>query len=186
MTALESILVNAHKTAAWRDNVSTSTLRTAYRVNGHDYIKSITAAMMMLGGMHAPVKQAYLLIHKIIRLLRSGSDEDTINVHIESLLTGYDIIPGFGSHFFKGEADPILNEISEAIKDTCHPLYFHVGDIIYKHLLNRGKLLYPNLAFYTAAVALVENRSMTLCEQYLIEARIVEWRKILERMEDEE
>jgi len=161
--------MEAHRKSCRRDNVSTVVLRESWNSNGQDLYKSITAAMMTLGGIHAPIKRCYVMIGRHLR------NEPSLP---------YDLVPGFGSSFFKGAIDPILYDLSDYI-NVNHTQYEDIAIKIHNKLIDQGKNLYPNIAFYTAAVAHIEQQGILFCEKVLIEARIPEWIKILQEYEKE-
>jgi citrate synthase len=142
-------------------------LKAAWESNGGDLIKSITAALMTLGGLHAPVKKVYNLLYKLQ------------HNNFDVVLCQYNVVPGFGSDFVRGAPDPMLNDTAEALYQENRELYDY-GTKIHKHLGERGKVLYPNLGFYTAAVAMHEGYNVLFCEKILIETRINEWIRMLE------
>lgn len=167
MRELTELLIEAHKKSCRRDNVSTVVLKAAWDSNDNDLYKAIASAMMTLGGAHAPIKRCYAMIGRYLR------DEPIPN---------YEMVPGFGSSFYKKELDPILFEIASYIR-IHHFDYEVIISKIQRKLSD--KELYPNIAFYTAAVARIEGHGILFCEKILLEARVPEWIKILEEYESE-
>jgi len=163
------LLINAHEVAATRDNVSTHILLEAYHANGGDMIKSITAAMMTLGGLHGPIKQVY----RILTRMRQGFDVQLAIEHMGSCK-----IPGFGSSFYKGTPDPSLHELAREILGTE---YASMCVTISEYLAMQGKVLYPNISFYTGVAAMIEGVNPRLCEKYLILSRLGAWIRLLEK-----
>jgi citrate synthase len=169
MSELTELLIEAHKKSCRRDNVSTVVLKTAWDGNDGDLYKSITAAMMTLGGIHAPIKQCYAMIGRYLR----GEP-----------IPDYYRVPGFGSSFCKGYPDVFLNDLRDYISLNHFDVYSVEASAKVK-LRTQGKDLYPNIAFYTAAVARIEGHGILFCEKLLLEARVPEWIKILEEYEEE-
>ena len=171
MSALENALADAHRSACHRDNISTVILKESWRGNGGDLMKSITSAMMSLGGIHAPIKQTYRMIEEMI--------------HPSYKTYEYKIIPGFGSGFIKGEPDPILKYLHEELEKVDNR-YIKISHYIRETFLSEGKDLYPNIAFYTAAVAHYLEEDIKFCERFVLETRIPEWINILKDAEEKE
>lgn len=154
-----------HEHAARRNNTSTQVVVAAFESNGGDLLKSISAGLMCLGGAHAPIKQVYQLF-----------DQLSLNGNI--ILGGK--IPGFGSSFVKNNHDPMLENLRMVISDLL-PQYIEWGKEIRSVLRKEGKNLYPNLAFYTAAVSHGLGETVEFCQQHLVRARVNAWIQILEQ-----
>lgn len=169
MSKLVELLIAAHVAACHRDNSSTLILKSAFDSNGGDLIKSVTAALMSIGGLHAPIKQTYVMLRKILE----GKQECDV-------ICFYELVPGFGSSFIKEDNDPLLESLRQEFIDN-HLRYYNIGCRITSHLKQKTKhTLYPNLAFYTACVAHIEGHGVQFCERILIEARVPEWINILQ------
>lgn len=165
------LLIDAHKQACHRDNASTVVLKTAYMANGNNIIPAIVAALSTLGGSHAPIKLAYIMVDKLL-----GKQQEFIDHYVAER----DIVYGFGSSFVKGEYDLMLMDLYEYF-DVTHDylFYVHLMKKMRRALKLKGKNLYPNLAFYTAAIAHKNKINIKFCETLMIEARIAEWHNIL-------
>lgn len=166
---MKELLIEAHRKAALRDSSSTVILKAAFDSNGGDLIKSITAAMMTLGGLHAPIKHVYSMLNKM-----NSPNGDYF------CYKKLDPIPGFGSSFVSTK-DPILEDLNDHI--FASNKYSRIHEYkrkIESHLFEtKNKSIYPNIAFYTAAYALVEEKSILFCESILLEARMPVWIEIL-------
>lgn len=171
MTILEQLLIKAHADACLRDNSSTVILKSTFDSNGCDLIKSITAALMAVGGMHAPIKHAYNMIRRA----------KEYGVDAPEGAPDYTWVPGFGSSFVKGSPDPLLEDLANQIYNN-HYQFYEIGENIRTTLCKKKKtILYPNLAFYTACVAHILEERLIFCERIFIEARIPAWIKILQK-----
>lgn len=171
MSELIKVLKEAHIKACHRENVSTQILKASFIANGRDLPKAICSAIMSLGGPHAPIKDAYCFISDCMERF----DED----NIQAQMIRWNPWPGFGSSFEKG-FDPLLEEI-ESVISAREPETTKLWEMINRLALQKGKILYPNLAFYTAATCMIEGIKVDFCEKLLLEARIPEWIKILEQ-----
>lgn len=162
------LLVAAHQASAIRESSSTCALLLAWKSNGKDLYKSITCAIMTLGGLHAPIKHVFTMLDRILAK----------NQKIEDLK--YGIVPGFGSCFVKGEHDPILMNLRKFVKANFFESYDEML-IIQAYLRDRkGIYLYPNIAFYTALHAHLTDVKYEFCESIVIESRLPVWIDLLE------
>jgi citrate synthase len=174
MSKLKNLLIEAHKEASHRENASTQVLKAAFISNGGNLIGSITAAMNMLGGLHAPIKQTVQWIERI----PIGGLGIAVKSSPQRSTQGR--VPGWGSGFIKGEFDPMLMKLhDELIKH--HEVYAKIEESVTCYFASQGKLIFPNLAFYTAVTSIVEKIHIDLCESLILEARIPEWIKILKQ-----
>lgn len=181
MTELRTLLFKAHQEAARRDNASTQILLASYQSNGNNLIGAITAAMNMLGGLHAPIKQTYWWIKD---LLQDNSDVEYMTAdrkYIPEFKSVKGRVPGFGSSFTYYE-DPILIEVYHYFS-IHHENYILMMTDMRQSLKHHGNELHPNIAFYTAAVALIEGIPINLCESLVLEARLPVWIELLNELE---
>lgn len=153
-------LAAQHEKSAMMENSSTKALLIAYQSNNGDEIKSITAAMMCLGGMHAPIKQCW-------EFLRSSERRD--------------VYPGFGNSFEKG-----FPKRFTALWNLATELRFEELDQSVEKLVkfvreDTKKDIYPNLGFYTA-LAFVDTHYRDGIG-FLIKSRIDAWNEIMKRLE---
>jgi citrate synthase len=160
---MRDLLIEAHKKSALRESSSTAILKASFDSNGGDLIKSITAAMMTLGGLHAPIKHVYSMLHKI---------------QTTGIIPEYIHFPGFGSSFVKGELDPILYDLDDELRSSHKEVHAWMQKITIR-LQRRNKIIYPNIAFFTAASALIEGEGIIFCESVVLEARVPVWIQIL-------
>jgi hypothetical protein len=172
---LEDCLYETHRQAAMRENASTQILKATYEVTKGNYKQAIVAAMMTFSddGKHAPIRITRCMIEQCLN-------------GMQAYAFVYDIrkpIPGFGSSFVKGMEDPLLLDLSQKL--ACYNLrYAEISRDIQSFLKKRGKDLYPNLAFYTAAATIELGININLCEAIMIEARLSAWNQILTEIEN--
>lgn len=181
MSFLKIILREAHKKAARRNNASTQVALGSFQTNGGDLSKSITAGLMTFGGTHAPIKECYKWIEQVytfdVLTKKGASDFSTVMNHILNCYEGSKF-PGLGSAFVKDGPDPILDDLCDALKQ-----YHHIWSFARNYFVIKGKDLWPNLAFYTALVAVVQGININFCESEMIQARIEAWIEMLKEQQ---
>ena len=160
--AILSVLNAAHEASALRRNPSHEALILA-TVGSGSYLQAITAAMMTLGGTHAPlVETCYFLkqaqpaesVPRIISLRRR--------------------IPGWGNGFVKGEADPIWTETDQVLREAAPELMAKV-EAVTTALHEAGKRIYPNPSCYTAVTALLLELLPEASPFLFLYARLPKW-----------
>ena len=141
----------AHFNACQRDNLSSQVIRAVSHA-GAEPIRAITAGMLTLETLHAPVAKA--------RELYTGGDFSRTLASADC--GGPETVWGFGSSFIKGEPDPMLAGCYNAISELYDSDYCDDPELIYslpksvKVWSNKtaGEIvIYPNLAHYTAVLA---------------------------------
>lgn len=154
-----------HREATARDNLSTSVLAAAFDANGRNYIQAVIAALGTVGGKHGPIRQA----HDLFLIGPSA---------VDAFLSAGMMVPGWGSSFAKGKPDPIWAESHKLLGDIPHdePSLFVVMNKITKTLHERGKMVYPNAAAYTACLSILMGLPSALSPSLFIEARAEAWR----------
>lgn len=173
MSALLEVLRDTHKKAARRENASTQVLVATWESNGHDLIGAITAAMQTFGGRHAPIKKTYNFLESLLKI-----PERDISPVISQIISNKLIVWGFGSSFVKGGFDPMLKNIHDELY-AHNQKWMIMWDRIRDEILFHKKNLFPNLAFFTAAVCIEEKIDINFCEAEMLKARIEEWIQIL-------
>lgn len=172
---LKYLLIEAHKEACHRENMSTVVLKNAYVSNGGDAVRAVSAAMGTLGGFHAPVAEAYKNIKTVCNYPYCSYR------HLSSSkLNGR--VAGFGSSFFKGDTDPLLMKLHMFLAEHTKT-YMDVHQIIIELIeKEKGIILHANLAFYTAWTAIELGYEANETELLVLEARVPEWCKILKEL----
>lgn len=156
---LVNLLFDAHDRSALRGNVSHEALKLA-AIGSGDYFKSIAAALMTLGGLHAPLERTEAF-------LRSPD----ILVAVDDILSAGLRIPGWGNSFVRGH-DPIWEPVRLALQEF--PVSKTI-EAVTQSLHDRGKDIYPNPSCYTAAVAIVEGLEPGGIGEWLILGRLHAW-----------
>lgn len=172
---LKRLLFQAHQQACHRENASTQILKAAYGSNGKDVIRSIQAALGMIGGLHAPTIYTHQMI-KHVQIRESVCWNDLVHYRL-----GYKI-PGFGSSFYKDCADPILHDMHYFLSSTSKDYVNILSQI--QGIISQVKknILFPNLAFFTAWTAIELDYDAAETELLIVEARVPEWVKILKAL----
>lgn len=161
------ILLEKHAMLALRENSSTLVLSTAFQSNNGDLSKSICAALMCLGGKHAPLK----LMYEVIEHFKTEDEKD-----IDCL------IPGFGSSFYEGaELEDLDEELKVVFENEEFPEELRRSLAIIIKMANKiNEDLMPNIAFYNSIYTHASGIGINLCEVEFIEARIPVWIKLLQ------
>lgn len=152
----------AHQASALRHNISHEALVLAARGSGN-YIQSITAAMMTLGGMHAPVVD-------VCALLRFPLTK----AHIDQIVQRGGRLPGWGNGFVKGEPDPLWQEVDGLLREVNPEIMAKIDEVT-AWLHEAGKRIYPNPACYTAASALTMALPAEASPYLFVSGRLGAW-----------
>jgi len=162
---LLGLLFQAHYQSVFRPNVSTEAVKGAALGSG-DYTKSIAAALMTLGSLHAPVVQAVSLL---------STDFPARIAH--SILDAGQKIPGWGSSFHRGEIDPIWKPL-EAWLAVNHAEMSAKLETVSLILEGRGKKIRPNPGAYTAATAIILGMPAKLAPWLFVQGRLAGWSEL--------
>ena len=152
----------AHAATALRGNISHTTLVGAAMGSG-DYFKSIAAALMTTGNLHAPLCQTYALL----------IDPNPIAM-VENMLKTGRKVPGWGNAFEKNEADPAWKQCAKLIEEYDGNLAKNISLItVMFHSL--GKWIFPNPSCYTAATAICIGLPAEACGYLFLSGRLDAW-----------
>lgn len=121
------------------------------------------AAMLTLGGLHAPLLQTY-------DLLVQDDPLSTVNHLIEHGRR----VPGWGNSLVKGRPDPLWEECALALSDASPSVHNTIADIT-QCLHACGKLVYPNASCLTAACAIALNLQRSVLPYLLLNGRLKAW-----------
>ena len=165
MSRLVDELMNVHAELASRENFS-SLLVGQCAGSEKDFISSLAAALLTLGGRHGPTELT-------TRFLSSRSCINETEFRIKSSL----LVPGWGSAFHKEEPDPHFDKLDEYLSEDNPKIWGRIEDIT-ELLHNADKILYPNAACYTAAVAITEGIPPEVSVSLLIRGRLETWTRI--------
>ena len=158
--ASSQALANMHRSLARRENASSMMVASMAQL-GRPLFESIAAALLTLGGTHAPITQTRRLL-----------DVDNRFREIDSILENGGKVPGFGSAFYKGEPDPEVEVVMATLRPATRSLITRLGYHIYAMTV---KQLYPNAAMATAAVAMDRGLSAIDAPRLIIEGRLPVW-----------
>jgi len=161
MTLLDACL-KAHHESALRGNCSHHALVMS-AVGSGDYFKSIAAALLTLGGTHAPLTQTYDLL----------AAPNALEL-VEQAIHDKRRVPGWGNTFYKGTPDPAWIECAVKLAEDA-PVLTATIDSITKYLHICGKNIYPNPSCYTAAVALTLGIPRAAVGVILLQGRLRAW-----------
>lgn len=171
MTLLDE-LYKAHDAVALRGNLSHQALALS-AVGSGDYFKSLAAALLTLGGVHAPLWPTYELL----------STSDAVP-HIQRLVGMGRKVPGWGNSFVKGEPDPAWFMVHRLL-DTENPGLIAKIDAGTKALHALKKPVHPNPSCYTAAVAIHYGLDIDAVGELLVRGRLSAWTREFIRVKRE-
>lgn len=162
--ALYKAVAEAHRLSAFRDNVSSNIIKNV-SVGSDSYTSAIAAAILSIGGQHAP-------IHQTMQIL----EQDTPWNKVENILDQHHLVPGWGNGFVKGKEDPLWEPVDLALKPFTD-LYIKIWNVT-DTLHDLGKFVYPNPSCYTAALALLMGIPKESAAVLFISFRLPSWTEI--------
>lgn len=171
MPLLEALYA-AHDAVALRGNLSHQALALS-AIGSGDYFKSISAALLTLGGIHAPLWPTY-------QLLSTPNPVD----HAQRLVGMGRKVPGWGNSFIKGEPDPEWHRVHELLMTVNPGLVLKITDVTMA-LIEMGKPVYPNPSCYTAAVAIHYGLDIDAVGELLVRGRLSAWTREFIRVKRE-
>lgn len=133
---LLALCFEAHAKSALRQNVSSVVLQQV-AISSGDYTKAVSAALMSLGGMHAPLVDTW-------KLLTSGLDIKTI---LESNMNA----PGWGNSFEKGHDDPLWFQVRDYLAEHFNQIWQRITYVT-AQLHTHGKNIFPNPSAFTGTL----------------------------------
>jgi hypothetical protein len=160
---LYSLQQEAHANSALaNDNLSSAFVINMARV-GKSYTEAIATAILSLGNIHGPVKEAREILYR------------TDNSDIESALDSGLLIPGFGNAFYKDGIDPAWNKYEKELKLNWKEHADRIEAV--RELIKTKKQIeiFPNPAAFTAVVAELLDVAPGTEISLAISARIVAW-----------
>ena len=166
---LYEAVLDAHACSALRGNISHQALSLAALGSGQ-YFQSIVAALMTLGGLHAPLAQTYAF-------LSTPSPAD----HAEMFLANGLRVPGWGNAFVKGREDPLWDRCREQIMEQDPGLGQKI-EMVTSVLHAHGKRLYPNPSCYTAAAGMILGYDAASVGYLFLQGRLRMWTEEFQRL----
>lgn len=161
-------LYEAHFQSCFRENASSVAVAVTANAS-EDLPKAIVAAIMTMGGKHAPLEDT-------VRFLSLVSPAD----HAAVLLKRGEKIPGWGGTFQDGAIDPIWVQVEHLLKQFVPMMYFKLQSVT-AVLKGHGKLLAPNPSAYTASVAISLGMPPKLAPYLFINGRLNGWAELAYR-----
>lgn len=152
-------LFAAHSKSTFRNNIS-SQVAVHAAVGSGSYTNGISAAILTLGELHAPLLQTI----DFLNIIRSEP--------LMSLPEGK--IPGWGNSFVKGQKDPDWLNVDELIREMDPQLYSRIEGVT-NMLHKEGKTIFPNPGCYTAASAIILKMPPKISPYLFIAARLEAW-----------
>ena len=165
-SGLLQALLQAHSDSALRGNISHKALQLA-AAGSHNYIQSICAAMLTLGGTHAPLLATYDLLV-----------DPRPDAAAEILLMEGKRVPGWGNAFVKDRPDPLWIPVEALLSDATRATIMSVTDALHGH----GKHIFPNPSCYTAACAIEMNMPREIAPYLFVSGRLGAWTQEYARM----
>lgn len=157
--------MEAHHLSAFRQNVSTQVVQLV-AAGSNDYTKAISAAISSVGGRHAPLSATMNLLQSV--------NPDAM---VKRLLKDGLLVPGWGSSFNKGEADPLWADVDSILSLNYFDLYQTIQTIT-RALHSAGKNIQPNPSTYTSACALALGIPAKVAPFIFITGRLSAWSEI--------
>ena len=162
MDKIETAIVHMHHQCAMRDNASSQIVKAMAQL-GKPINDAFAAALLTMGGKHAPIAQAQRYFNRF---------------RMEDIPDLPPIVPGFGSAWYRGEKDPLidafLNEIVYATDES--PEIVNDLDVYTEYVRKHtGKNIYPNAAMATAVANIALKRDSCLGMGLVIQGRITAW-----------
>ena len=156
--------MEVHAKLASRENFSSLLVGQCASVE-KDYISAIAAGLLTLGGRHGPTVQTVNFLTSV--------DSFCPEIYYQHNL----MIPGWGSSFIKGEPDPHFDTLDGYLFEDNPYIWQKIREVTDK-MHDTGKILYPNAACYTAAVAITEGIPAEVSPYLLIKGRLETWTNI--------
>lgn len=171
-TPLLEALYAAHDAVALRGNLSHQSLALS-AIGSGDYFKAISAALLTLGGVHAPLWPTYQLL----------STPNPVE-HIQRLVGMGRKVPGWGNSFIKGEPDPDWHVCATMLEQENRDLSGKIS-MMTAALHALKKPIYPNPSCYTAAVAIHYQLDIDAVGELLVRGRLSAWTREFIRVKRE-
>lgn len=164
--ALLTLLFAAHDESARRDNASTVAMLHAGVGSGR-YMNGIAAALLSIGGVHAPLAESMALL---------AADDPTGEA--KRLMNAGFKVPGWGNSFHRGKPDPAWVPLDDLLWKLFPDYADRIAGIT-KMLHKAGKNVFPNPSIYTAATALIIGLSPVFAPYLFVRGRLDAWSEIL-------
>lgn len=160
-------LMQAHAISARRNNLSTHAAIGA-AIGSGDYYAAVAAPLMTLGGLHGPIPQAMAVL---------ASSIDAAEIVAEALGQSKKV-PGWGTSFVKAAPDPDWEEVRGRLAQGKRPELERMEQVT-AALHRAGKLVFPNPAGFTAAVAMVLGMPARIAPYLFLAGRLEVWSELI-------
>ena len=153
---LIGLLIRAHESAARNNkgNLSSVVATTAY-IGSLNYLQGISAGILSLGGVHAPIEKCRKLLKKLQTMSPMGFE-----LHILGYIQNKKKVPGFGHSFYKEGIDPAFaaayNRYLDLVqaygsRNLIGEMNRHLEDAFQR--CEKKFKIHPNAALITAAIS---------------------------------
>ena len=169
MEKIEEIIVKMHHACAMRDNASSNIIKAMAQL-GKPFNDAVAAGLLSMGGKHAPVREAQDLFCEWRHDLYNNGGEDTFELP--------EIVPGYGSAWFKNEKDPVVENCIDGVASWVDggPELTNDLDAFTTYVQEKtDKYLYPNAAMATALVNIAMKYPSYIAMSHVIQGRIAAW-----------
>lgn len=156
---LLQLCLEAHAQSALRQNVS-SVVFQQVAISSGDYTKSVSAALMSLGSVHAPLLDTF-------HFLESKRNVDRI---ISCNLK----IPGWGNSFEKEHDDPLWIGVRDHLESHFIDVWNLVNNVTIR-LRGLGKNIFPNPSAFTAATGIALRMPPEILPWLFLNGRLNVW-----------
>ena len=129
--------------------------------------QAIAAAMLTTGTHHAPLELTVELL---------GMSDPAKSARGILGLEGR--VPGWGSSFIKHGPDRNLSECDSLVEEIDARLYDKISAVS-QELWNHNRIIWPNIACYTACYAIINNVPPQLSSFLFVQFRVTAWYKVL-------
>ena len=166
MQSIEENIIEMHHECAMRDNASSNIIKAMAQL-GKPFNDAVAAGLLSMGGKHAPVQETQQEFNAFRFTNKVAED--------------IDVIPGFGSAWYKGEPDPAIEKFFNSLPLVCDEgaeLIAIVASYTEEVQLVTGKQLYPNAALATAVGNIAMKQPPFLAPYLVIQGRVSAWADI--------
>lgn len=156
------LTLDAHSASALRQNASSTALQIA-AMGSNSYQQSLAAALMTLGGAHAPIERTMIMLLQ----------PDPTVFAADRLAKGL-LVPGYGNSFIKDRKDDLWLKVDDFLK-VEFPMRHEVLEKIMLLLHAHGKVIYPNPSAYTATTAIILGMPPQIGAYLFVAGRLQAW-----------
>lgn len=156
---LLTLCLDAHAQSALRQNVS-SVVFTQAAFGSGDYTKAVSAALMTLGGVHAPLMETWDFLEM------GRSVQGFIDANLK--------IPGWGNSFEKDHHDTVWIPFRDYLREHFKIVASNI-DRVTTMLHGLGKHIFPNPSAFTAATGIALRMPPEILPWLFLNGRLNTW-----------